>query len=149
MKSAASPIAVAPHQPVGKPKVLRSFFIFLLVLALVAGVVLIRRAVRLSGAADPRLVGKWTSDYFPTEWGTARIILQFDRETLEVEFDPIDGGRMSGTGTYSVSNGTIQSPALDSGKQLRYTIDGDVLTFLDPVDGPSVFARPWWSDIWP
>lgn len=148
MKSAASPIAVAPPQP-AKPKVLRSFFIFLLILALVAGGLWIRRVIRLSGATDPGLVGTWTSDYGPTEWGTARIILKFDRENLEVLFDPIDGERMSGTGTYSVNNGTIQSPELDSGKRLRYTIDGDVLTFLDPVDGPSIFARPWWSDFWP
>ena len=149
MKSAASPIAVAPHRPVGKPKVLRSIGILLLILALVAGAVLIRRVVRLSGVADPRLVGRWSSDYALTEWGTARMILKFDRQTLAVVFDPIDGERMSGTGTYSISNGTIQSPALDSGKQLRYTIDGAVLTFLDPVDGPSIFVRSWWSVVWP
>lgn len=81
--------------------------------------------------SEEPLVGVWISDSTETEWGPARVRLQFrSNGLLEVSMmAPTGDDVLEGTAEakYSVKNKRIISDAINKGKPVQFQLEAEVL----------------------
>lgn len=88
-----------------------------------------------------RLQGVWISDQTETEWGPARLRLEFRRDgRLQVSMVPPTGSSTPAEGSaeanYEVRGRHIISDAINKGKPVQFQFEGEVLV----IDGESESA---------